>query len=399
MSFITTPRPTAYGFFDSDPDFISEANAFALYVRRRLGDSVVSVELTREQMWTYLEAAVVKWCSIVNLYDFNSYVADLIGQPKPLVPEGLENKLVKPSLSMINWRAYTFSVEAGLGGEYEMERAVMAVEETKQIYDLKTDLIGFDGKPLWSSPKNGNGMRMRILEVFHLDPSFIFLNLRPQTAINHFVTDMNSGRYLQWRFFYVLPVFDDIVRGMHLKQSNQLRRSHFTWRIRGTKFFLYPPPRAGRVFPLFFDVAFVPSSVGSGLEGEIDPTTVNTETYSKGNVISNLSNAPYGLFEYNSINSIGREWVREYGLALCKEGLGLTRGKYGSFPIPSDTLSLNSSDLLTQAQSEKEALVANLKETLEELTVAKVTERRATEQESQMKVLSGTPFKKPVWIA
>ena len=38
--------------------------------------------------------------------------------------------------------------------------------------------------------------------------------------------------------------------------------------------------------------------------------------------------------KFTSINDVGKQWIRKYGLALTKELLGIVRSKYGAIPIP-----------------------------------------------------------------
>ena len=75
------------------------------------------------------------------------------------------------------------------------------------------------------------------------------------------------------------------------------------------------------------------------------------------NLITNTSNVPYVNPIYTQINSIGRSWIFEYTLAICKEMLGYVRGKYSTVPIPGSEVTLNQQDLLTDARAEKIALL------------------------------------------
>jgi hypothetical protein len=52
------------------------------------------------------------------------------------------------------------------------------------------------------------------------------------------------------------------------------------------------------------------------------------------NKITNVSEVPFENPNYNQINSIGRQWIFEYTLAIAKEMLGYIRGKYSTIPIP-----------------------------------------------------------------
>ena len=108
--------------------------------------------------------------------------------------------------------------------------------------------------------------------------------------------------------------------------------------------------------------------------------------------VTNVSNAPYGNPDYNSINSVGRQWIFEYTLALSKEMLGYVRGKYGSIPIPNADVVLNQSDLIAAATAEKTALIERLRTYLDETSRMASLERRAKEGESKMQELQKVPY-------
>jgi hypothetical protein len=108
--------------------------------------------------------------------------------------------------------------------------------------------------------------------------------------------------------------------------------------------------------------------------------------------ITNVSNVPYANPTYTRINSIGRQWIFEYTLALAKEMLGYVRGKYTTVPIPGAEVTLNQADLITAATAEKNALVERLRGYLEETSREKLLERRAAEAEYKQKELSQAPF-------
>ena len=47
--------PTPFGIFDSEKDFIIDANSMVTFVKRKLGDDILSVELTNKQVWMSFE--------------------------------------------------------------------------------------------------------------------------------------------------------------------------------------------------------------------------------------------------------------------------------------------------------------------------------------------------------
>jgi hypothetical protein len=108
--------------------------------------------------------------------------------------------------------------------------------------------------------------------------------------------------------------------------------------------------------------------------------------------VSNLSDIPFGNLEYTNINSIGRQWIRQYSLALCKELLGLIRSKFSTIPIPGSDLTLNGADLLSSGKEEKTNLRTQLKEMLETMTYDKLQETAASRAEMVNKQLKYVPM-------
>ena len=91
--------------------------------------------------------------------------------------------------------------------------------------------------------------------------------------------------------------------------------------------------------------------------------------------------------DYDLINSIGRQWIFEYTLAICKEILGYVRGKYSTVPIPNAEMTLNQADLLAAATAEKTALLERLRAYFDETSRAALLERKADEKECRDKEL------------
>jgi hypothetical protein len=85
-------------------------------------------------------------------------------------------------------------------------------------------------------------------------------------------------------------------------------------------------------------------------------------------------------------------WIYQYTLALCREVLGYVRGKYSTVPIPGAEVTLNQNDLLTDARSQKEALLTQLRETLNEVGRQKQLEKLAANSENLLKVLNDVPM-------
>jgi hypothetical protein len=109
-------------------------------------------------------------------------------------------------------------------------------------------------------------------------------------------------------------------------------------------------------------------------------------------IITNASNVPYENPTYNAINSIGRQWIFEYGLGIVKEILGYVRGKYSTIPIPGAEVTLNQGDLITAATNEKTALIERLRSYFDTTSRKTLLANKAEEAQSQMSILTDVPM-------
>jgi len=125
---------------------------------------------------------------------------------------------------------------------------------------------------------------------------------------------------------------------------------------------------------------------------EVDPYETN-DRYDEGiDGVNNMNTLPFENLPFEKINSIGKQWIRRYALSLSKETLGQIRSKLGSIPIPGDSVTLNGSDLLSQAQTEKDALREELKTILDEMTYAELAKKDSELVASTDELLSKIPM-------
>ena len=100
--------------------------------------------------------------------------------------------------------------------------------------------------------------------------------------------------------------------------------------------------------------------------------------------------------EFKFINDVGKQWIKKYALALCKELLGSIRSKYASLPIPNAETTLDGDTLRTEAATEKEGLITELRETLEQTSRKALLEADKDEAEFLQEKLSKVPY--PIYI-
>ena len=112
--------------------------------------------------------------------------------------------------------------------------------------------------------------------------------------------------------------------------------------------------------------------------------------------VTNYSNIPYNNFTYSYINDVGKQWIRKYGLALCKELLGIIRSKYGTIPIPNAETTLDGDTLRSEAAAEKDTLITQLREMLEQTSRRALLEADKDEAEFLQEKLQKVPY--PIYI-
>jgi len=378
-TFSTTPNPTPFGFFDSDAEFQTEADGMFVFVKRKLGDDVLSVELTKKQIWACFEESFLEYGKIINEYQAKSQLHNLLGTQTGTLAGG-ENKYPRQTLEFFLRQAEPYAMEASMGGSYTSVSGTIKLKARQQDYNLYTDLVDLSSSmPLVSSSYNTLGSRMKIMEVFHFSPQGAYRFFDTTSAINYLNNEFAFESFTPETVFYVLPTFEDVLRGGMLKMSNKIRRSNYSYRVIGQNIRIYPMPTVENVQytpNMWIRVQFA----ADPLNPPFGDKTING--------VSNTSNIPFGNLRFSLVNSIGRQWTRQFTLALCKELLGLIRGKMKTIPIPGADLTLNGDDLVSQGREDKEKLITQIREMLETMTYDKLLEKEATSSENLTKVLS-----------
>ena len=108
--------------------------------------------------------------------------------------------------------------------------------------------------------------------------------------------------------------------------------------------------------------------------------------------VNNMNTLPFPNVPYQNINSIGKQWIRRFALALSKETLGQVRSKLSSIPIPGNDVTLNGPALISEAKEEQSSLREELKTVLDEMVYGKLAEGDAQLQDNINNVLSKVPY-------
>lgn len=380
-TFVQTVNPTPFGFFDSDSTFQSEADAMVTYVKRMLGDDVLSVELTKKQIWACLEESTCEYSRLIHETRIISEMTNVLGLPTGSL---LTNKYPKQTLEYQLRMAEAYTTEAFVGGSFNPTLGYFDLVEGRQDYDIYTDLKdSTSGNNVYDSLASGSKGKLKVVELFHFDPIAAqqFL-LNASNITNFLATNFNYESYVNSTIFYVLPVFEDVLRRGMLETAYKVRRSHYSYQIIGSKLRIFPMPSGPLNFGRLYCKVMPPHN-------PLSPTAYADDSI---NGISGANNMPFGNLPFSTINQPGRHWIRQFTLALCKILLGLIRSKFQNIPIPNADLQLNGESLLGQGKEDKEKLVTQMKEFLANLTHQKLLEASSAAAESLNKQLRYIPM-------
>ena len=386
----------AIGFYSTDA-FLSGAASQVAYTHKRLGGDVLDIELTAKNVYNHYEEACLEYSYIVNLHQARNALGSALGSPTGSFDEkgGLtagEDVALKYPKFQFDYAfkiADKFSTESVVGGTTPIYSASFDIAALQQDYDLQEvveDLVVADPSlPFADAIGSGDKKyRIKIRQMYYVTPRQMWRFYGYYGGLNVVGNFHNYGQYADGSTFEVIPAWQNKLQAMAYEDHLYTRTSHYSYEIIDNKLRLYPMPDnvTQKTFWFRFSVdggnqAFEEGEYDSGLNG-----------------VNNMNTMPMENLPYESINSIGKQWIRRFALALSKETLGQIRGKFGGqIPIPGDNVTLNASDLLSQAQTEQQNLREELNKQLDEMLYAKLAETDKGMVENADAIVGKTPLK------
>ena len=327
-----TTGSTPFGFYDTDTDFQTDADKVAKFVTNRLGYPLMDVELDSGSLYTCFEEAVTTYGNEVFKYKITENYMNFEGG---LTGSIVNNRIVEPTMNKQVQIAKNYGTEAGVGGNVQKFTGSLAITASQQEYDLNA----------WSEDQGITGS-IEVRRVFYESPPAIQRYFDPYagtgTGVQSLMQAFDFGSFSPGINFMLMPLSYDIALLQGIEFNDQIRKSAYSFEIVANQLKLFPVPnKEGNLFFEFYK--------------EDDKSKLSFDDSL--NKITNVAEVPFTNPNYTQINSIGRQWIFEYTLALCKEMLGYVRGKYGTIPIPGAEVTLNHGDLITAATAEKNLLL------------------------------------------
>ena len=394
-SFSTGSTP--FGFFDSDALFQQHADSFAQFAAQQIGYPIVDIELKDLNFYTALEAAVMEYSNQINQINIVNNLANTLGVQTGssfLNGGSFTGTNIGTSLNYITKLSRAYGAEADSGGGVRWHKAVINVTPGQQTYSIRQAVSASLAEKGTALSSTSSIEIKRVLHnappaiVRYFDP-FVGTGLGSQQLLDSF----NFGGFSPSVSFMMMPIHADLLRLQSIEFNDQIRKSHYTFEIHGDDIKFWPVPTFGTgssassIFyrQVWFEYLFE--------EDKSKDAILFGNTALIPGVVSDASNIPYTYQTYRNINDMGKAWIFKYGSAVAKEMLGFVRGKYSSIPIPGAEVTLNGSDLLQQGQSEKDALVTQLREFLDKLTKEQMLTRQNAEATQMNEILAKVPLK------
>jgi hypothetical protein len=359
------PGNTPFGFYDNDYQFQTDADKVVTFCARRLGYPIMEVELQDLNFYTAFEEAVTTYGNELYAYQVRDNLLSIEGIP---TSSNLNHATITPSLNNIIRLSQQYAVEAGTGGNVNYYSGSLTTIANIQDYNLTDWAIsqsitgGIEIKRIfWQPPPAVN-------QVYNLS---VFSGLGGVPAVGSYGLFGSTG-------FLMYPTSLLLQSAQAVEMQNQISLADYTFELINNQLRIFPIPSydGGKIWFQYLS-----------LKERIDSVVGSTPTS-----VTNVSNAGYSNPTYTQINSIGRQWIFEYTLALSKEMLGYVRGKYSTVPIPGAEVTLNQNELVTAGKEEKTALITNLRLYFDETSRQKLLERRQAESVARQFEISQVPM-------
>ena len=339
-----------------------------------LGMPVRGIELTEEQMDTFMELSLSEYEQYVSDWLIESQWSALAGLD--VDTQSLSRAFTTRSLDYETQYTHSYSKIVGLqaGGDWELKKDFIPLIKGQQIYEVPA---GREiNELLWFS-------RAELNDAF-VDPfmaGFGGLGGMGFGGAGGFSQMGNAGSY------FMMPAFDLLLRMQDRSMKNRLIGGDLTYRItagpEGKKLIHLHNVPGGK-----FDFGSIQQKNYNVWYWYYD--TMDRDSCLKNNkdVIKLPSDVDTEQLTWDNLNKPAQNWVRKYLIAYSKEGLGRIWGKFsGDLQVPDSSVKLDYSSLITEGKDEKSKLVEELMARLERLRPDKLLERKAGEAENLNKAL------------
>ena len=371
--------------------FISGASDQVAYVYKKLGGDVLDIEIKTGNVYAAYQEAVLEYSYMVNSHQAQNVLSDMLGATTASFDEDGEISAGAsdasrdfPNFGFAYARrvAEGISTEAGVGGTQTVYSASFKLEANTQKYDLQ-NVVQTSSSIATSDYYNlVNNKKVLIRDVYYKNANNMWRFFSYYGGLNVVGNLSTYGQYADDSVYEVIPTWHNRLQAMAFEDHANVRFSHYSYELQNNFIKVYPPPG---------DTVLSDDIIWFTFTIDEDANTEDSTRLRGVKGVNNMNTLPFANIPYDNINSMGKQWIRRYALALCKEILGQVRSKFGTIPIPNDSVTLNGSDLISQAREDQQNLKTELKELLDQLTYQALSEGDAAIVENSAKLLQNVP--------
>jgi hypothetical protein len=392
-----------FGIYTGSADFISGAALQVAYTYKKLGGDVVDIELTPGNVYAAYEEAVLEYSYILNLHQSKNALSTVLGEQtgtfdhkgdRKSGPQNVNLRFPRFTIGYSRRVGDGAAAAGGFGGTIPQYSASFQPKNNKQDYNLQSIIqsssvsgVNDEGSAVaWSGSVDNK--RIIVTQVFYISPRAMWRFYGYYGGVGVVGNMSTYGQFADDSTFEVIPTWQNKLQAMAYEDSIVTRTSNYSYELINNNLRLFPTPSywsdglSDRIWFKF----------------QVDPVPWEkdgvTKTGQEG--INNMNTIPFDNIPYININAIGKQWIRKYALAVCKEMLGQIRGKFTTMPIPGESVTLNHSELLAQAKEEQQQLRDKLHEMLKEMEYSALAKSDQEITDAATNVLKVTPL--PIFV-
>jgi len=343
---------TPFGLYDTDLKFQNDAPRSAQWAGLRLGYPITDIEMIDINFYACFEESINEYAAQVNQFNIRQNMSLLQGQSTTI--NSTQVNVQGTGLPFMVKLSQAYGTEVGVGGLVDWKTGFIQAHTGSQVYDLQE---------LWGNTVE-SGSRIEIRRIYHQNPPAIARIYDPFSmtgmSYSNVLNEMGFAGFSPATQFLMTPIFEDLLRTQGIEFNDLVRKSAYSFELVNNKLRVFPIPTFD--MKIYFEYLLTKDrdaqvTFNNQSSGSLSQTSVP--------VVSDYSNIQYNVIPYSNINEVGKQWIRKYFLALCKELLGSIRQKYQTIPIPGAEITLDGAELRSEAATEKTDLIAQLRENLE----------------------------------
>lgn len=365
-----TTGSTAFGTYESQQKFKTDAVKVAKYTARKLGFPAINIQITPFMVFNAFEQSINQYQTTIQQNTIQNHLIDIMGTS---TSSNYNNIPIYNNVRNVIKLSQQYGDYMNIGKNTKLYSSSIKITAGQQVYDLSTMLTSSLGQ-------------VQITNILHFAPNLANMIANPfntemglidQDLVNGFgIFGLNVGMYM------MMPVHQMLLKMQAIEFNQQIRRSAYSFQLIGKQLRIYPMPRVDNYLWITFKIK----------------QQVQASNLGKQNTVSNISNMKMTKALYAEINQPGQNWIFKFTVALSKQMLGLIRSKYGDIPLPDGSVQMDGTVLRQQAKQQQALLIQQLTNMLQNSSQYVIMQKKRELSDNTHQILKKIPFKHTISV-